>query len=608
MGSSCSNIKPFKIKVFLLLCFSLFYCFFAYTQNKIVSDSLESVYTQGNYEVGDKLKILKALAINHTDPDKKLLFSEQLIKEAQALDSTDYLFNGFLEKGNSLKLKGNLSEALEAYFEGAKNVTANEITSKELSQFYISIAGVYASMDNEQNTISYYKNAIQLLSDLEDREDSINYASAIENLGDTYNLQFRKPDSALLLFRESEAIWKGVDSKLGMAYNLGNIGLAYAQQGKITEAETKIQDAISMLEELGDYYPICVYLTYMADINADRNDWKWAFEYANRSLHLAKQHGLKEQIGDAYLKLSELYERRGDEASSLAFYKDFITYKDSVQNITAVHEMADLRTDFEVYQKQIEYDLLNQKRKNQRVINIAASIIAGLTIILSLTLFWYYKAISKEKKISENLLLNILPSETAEELKRNGRVQAQKFDSVTVLFTDFKGFTKLAGKLSPEKLVERVDHYFSKFDEIMEKYHLEKVKTIGDSYMCVGGLHSPKEEHAQRMVLASIEIANFVNECKKQISKSDVCFDMRIGINTGPVVAGVVGTNKFAYDIWGDTVNIASRMQSNSEIGRINVSENTYELVKDTFECEYRGKFEVKNMGLMKMYFVKGMK
>jgi len=200
--------------------------------------------------------------------------------------------------------------------------------------------------------------------------------------------------------------------------------------------------------------------------------------------------------------------------------------------------------------------------------------------------------------------LNILPEETAEELKQNGKVQAKKFDSVTVLFTDFEGFTNFAENLSPEKLVESVDFYFSKFDEIMEKYDLEKIKTVGDSYMCAGGLPFPTEDHAQKMVQAGFEIAAFVKEAKKTNDKDQTRFDIRIGINTGPVVAGVVGTKKFSYDIWGDTVNIASRMESNSEPGKINISENTYELIKDTFDCEYRGKIKAKNRGMMKMYFV----
>ncbi len=212
--------------------------------------------------------------------------------------------------------------------------------------------------------------------------------------------------------------------------------------------------------------------------------------------------------------------------------------------------------------------------------------------------------IEKERDRSESLLLNILPVETAAELKKYGKVEAKKFDSVTVLFTDFKGFTHYAENLDPKELIERVGFYFSKFDDIMEKYGLEKIKTIGDAYMCAGGIPFPTKDHALKMVRASFEILEFVEETKKNATREQIHFDIRVGINTGAIVAGVVGTKKFSYDIWGDTVNVASRMESMSEPGKINISKSTYELVKSDFDCEYRGEIEAKNRGKVKMYFV----
>jgi class 3 adenylate cyclase len=216
--------------------------------------------------------------------------------------------------------------------------------------------------------------------------------------------------------------------------------------------------------------------------------------------------------------------------------------------------------------------------------------------------------IEEEKNRSQKLLLNILPKKTAAELINKGKVKAKKFDSVSVMFTDFKDFTGFSTNLSPDELVNSVDFYYSKFDEIIEKYGLEKIKTIGDSYMCAGGLPFATEDHAEKVILAAFEITEFMESSRKIKDNQISHFDIRIGINSGPVVAGVVGKTKFAYDIWGDTVNVASRMESNSESGMINISENTYILIKDRFDCEFRGKIKVKNRGIMKMYFEKSVK
>ncbi len=607
---NCILLHSFKLKKNARLLLGVFFLwiYVGYGQNQAKADSLEIIFNSGAFEEEDRLKLLSRLASSHPNPDKSLRYSEELIRRAMALDSFVSLYNGYLQKGNALRLKGDLSEALKSYLKGVQIVSNDKTKSKELGSLNISIAGVYASMGNEQSTVKYYKKAIELLKLMENRHDSIGYASAIENLGDAYNLEFSKPDSALLLFEESGEIWNKLNLKIGMAYNIGNIGLAYVQLGKSKEAEIKIQQAITMLEELGDYYPICVYLTYMADFSAERNEWEKAFEYARRSLNLAKQNSLKEQIGDAYLKLSELYERRGDLGNSLANYKNHITYKDSVQNISAVQQMANV----ELAQKQKENELLDQKRRTQKIITIGVGIALFLIILLAIGLFRrniYIKRtkaiIERERDRSETLLLNILPELTANELKESGEVKASKIDSATVMFTDFKSFTAQAEQVDPEILVYSLGYYFSAFDDIIEKYELEKIKTIGDSYMCAGGVPYPIENHAVKMVAAAFEILDFVEKAKAN-ETSLMSFDIRIGINTGPVVAGVVGSKKFSYDIWGDTVNVASRMEVTSESGKINIGEQTYLLIKDSFICEYRGEKEVKNRGAVKMYFVNG--
>lgn len=215
--------------------------------------------------------------------------------------------------------------------------------------------------------------------------------------------------------------------------------------------------------------------------------------------------------------------------------------------------------------------------------------------------------IAKAKLRSEELLLNILPVEVAEELKATGTAKAKKFDMVTVLFTDFKNFTQTTELLNAEDLVAEMNNFYSAFDKIVAKHNIEKIKTIGDSYMCAGGLPTANTTNAIDCVKAAFEINDFITAFNIQQEKENKPhFKIRIGLHTGPVIAGIVGIHKFAYDIWGDTVNIASRMESSGEVGKINISNATYELVKKDFTCVHRGKIKAKNKGEIDMYFVEG--
>jgi len=208
-----------------------------------------------------------------------------------------------------------------------------------------------------------------------------------------------------------------------------------------------------------------------------------------------------------------------------------------------------------------------------------------------------------EKKKSDDLLLNILPEVVAQELKQTGRTTPRSYEVATVMFTDFENFTIRSEKLSPEELVSIIDSCFGKFDEIISRHNIEKIKTIGDAYLCVSGLPDTKDHNAVNVINAALEIIAVIKNLKES-SKENGFFDIRIGIHTGPLVAGVVGNKKFAYDIWGDTVNTAARMEQSSAANRINISQSTYELVKDKFNCSFRGKQPAKNKGLIEMYFV----
>jgi class 3 adenylate cyclase len=219
------------------------------------------------------------------------------------------------------------------------------------------------------------------------------------------------------------------------------------------------------------------------------------------------------------------------------------------------------------------------------------------------------KIINEEKLKSDRLLLNILPKEIADQIKASGKAAPKVYTSVSVLFTDFSGFTRLSEKMTPTDVLKNLETMFSKFDEIAEVNNMERIKTIGDGYMCAGGLPVPNENNAIKAVEAGLEFLEATRVFNEEQEKSGMeAWKLRIGINTGPVVAGVIGIKKFAYDIWGDTVNLASRAESHGVENQLNITENTYQLIKETFECEHRGEIEVKNLGKVNMYIVKGFK
>lgn len=610
-----NSIKlPGKEKAYFILYFFLISHAAIYSQNQNHVDSLELVYTSDNFKERDRLKILNKLAINHSDPEKVIAFSDELIQTARTMDSLDYLFTGFLQKGNAYKNLGDYKKALVNYFNAAK-IAIDDKSNKELGSINITIADVYSDMGNHNNAIHYYHKAIDILKQ---EKDSSKLATALYNAGDEF-VNIKKYDSALVYFNASSYLFKKREDLMGTAYNLGSIGMIHAEKGNYDLAKQNINQAIDILEDLSIYSPIPEFLGYMSDIYKEHNDFKSALSYSNRSLEIAKKYKLKKEIGDANLKMSELYELAGNLPESFKYYKNYISLRDSINNIESIRQIADMRTNFEIQKNEDKIlflekearinELLDKRNKNM---TYATATAAFLILLLALGIFRRYqfikntnRKIQKETQKSEKLLLNILPEETAKELKQNGKVQAKQFNSVSVMFTDFKEFTHFSQDLSPENLVKSVDYYFSKFDTIIEKYGLEKIKTIGDSYMCAGGLPFPTEDHADKMVQAALEITEFIEGSKNIIDENIKIFEIRIGINTGPVVAGVVGTKKFAYDIWGDTVNVASRMESNSKPGRINISESTYALVKDKYECEIRGEIPVKNKGMMKMYFIK---
>lgn len=342
-------------------------------------------------------------------------------------------------------------------------------------------------------------------------------------------------------------------------------------------------------------------------------------KYLGRAKTISSASGNLSRYAATLNLLAEVNELQGNKADALSYLKEYYTLRDSIRTIENRELLVQNQMQFDFEQKEkiqkaeqnvkdaLAREALN-KEKNRR--NLA---LIGVGIFLLLFGFAGYayslkkrdnKIISQEKQKSENLLLNILPSEIAQELKEKGNSEPRYYESVSIMFTDFQDFTKLSEKISPDELIRELNYCFKAFDEIISKHEIEKIKTIGDSYMAVCGLPVKTKDHAKKIIQAAFEMRDFIENYKlKRMNEGKSWFEMRIGINSGEVVAGIVGIKKFAYDIWGDSVNTASRMESNGKIGKINISETSWELVKDDFSFEYRGKIETKGKGEVSMYF-----
>ena len=395
-------------------------------------------------------------------------------------------------------------------------------------------------------------------------------------------------------------------------------------------AERHLKEALDLVQRFDDTQLEYSIVALLRQIATDDNDQTSLAIFEERLAALASQAAalnsnqtlaeelelLDEQKMELQGLLDSLNEDQMKNALLLARQKNML---DSLKMVrmeeTFLLEKKEMTLKEQKSQLELQENQLRLSASQRNLFFALAAILALLAVgvFLRFTNTKKYNAVLEgknqdlklEREKSDSLLLNILPATVAEELKNTGVAQARRYEKATVMFSDFKNFSQFAKSMPPELLVEELDLYFKAFDEIITQYNLEKIKTIGDAYLCVGGVPQKPGYQPQNVIRAALEIQDLLAEMKAtRLAQGKPYFEARIGIHTGPLVAGVVGSKKFAYDIWGDTVNIASRMESNGEVWKVNVSISTYELVKDAFKFEYRGVLPIKNRGEVAMYFV----
>jgi len=538
-----------------------------------------------------------------------LEFHKKALKTWEEIGYKKGMATSYNNMGVIYDYQGNYPEALKNYFACLKSM--EEIGNKRgIAVSYTNIGNIYSSQGNHPEALKNYFASLKLSEETGDKDRMV---SAYTNIGGEYCDHLLNYSEALKYFFMSLKLAEEIGDKNGMATLFSCIGNAYAARGNDTEALKYFFASLKEKEELGNKEGIAYSCFHIGNSYAKQKKYGDAYEYLNKGLSLAKQIGSLEWTKLIYASLATLDSAQGNFRQAFANYKLYITTRDSLVNNENTEKTVALQLNYDFSKKQdslnlvqASKDVVSQKELEKQKL-VRNAFVGGtlLFLLLAGAIFMGWRKTGKAKKKSEELLLNILPTEIAEEIKVTGRAKAKAFTMVTVMLTDFKDFTTVSEKISAELLVDEIHTCFSAFDNILHKYNIEKIKTIGDAYLCASGLPVSTHTHAEDMLHAAFEIRNFMLERKKEKqAKDEIPFELRIGIHTGPVVAGVVGVKKYAYDIWGDTVNIAARMEQNSDAGKINISGTTYNLVRDKFKCEHRGKIQAKNKGEIDMYFV----
>lgn len=529
---------------------------------------------------------------------------------------------------------------------------------KGVASLLNNIGSVYNTSGDYLKALDYYRQAIVMFEEVGEKE---NLAVATRNIGLIY-MEGKDYKNAMEHFRKSYALHRKLNNRKNICETLIPIGNVYAKEGRYDSAFENLTKALQIADEEKDKQLQIRALASLGDLFYSKSDYKRALPYYTRCLTYSNEVGrlqyqsesqiaiggimhmlgknrssivkcqdglrLAEKLGSMSQKKSgcdclyQAHKSLGNNQQALRYYEQANAYEDSLnlaetsnkmmgmefQKQQLVDSIAYVKKEYVVQLKHKEDVRRREKNRNIIIISLCFVLLiaAGLWNRLNYTRK-SKSALQTEKDRSDTLLLNILPEEIADELKEKGNVSARDYDLVSILFTDFKSFTQTAEKMTPQSLVEEINICFKAFDLITEKYQIEKIKTIGDAYMAAGGIPKAYKDSTRNIVLAGLEMQAFIrNRAIEGHRTNRPAFEMRLGIHVGPIVAGIVGVRKFQYDVWGDTVNTASRMESSGMVGKVNISETLYQIIKDEdcFSFEHRGYVHAKGKGEVAMYFV----
>ena len=580
----------------LLFCLSIHFTYAESNKIDSLKNSLEGA------EAREKMKInyLIGTELMESLPDSAIHYYNEALKLSRQVNNDTFCARCLNKIGNLNYYSGAYEKAIDNLYSALK--IFERINDKRRTMVclqYLHLA--YNEQGMYDKALEYAKQSLEIAKEI---GDSASMAVSMGNIGSVYYSQLDY-NKALEYFQQALHTSEKIQNIQGISDALNNVAVIYEEERDFSKALEYHLRSLELAKEITDSRGVAASYYNIGRVYKGMEKFPVAIQYVDSAISISKELDDKSYLKDFYNTLSEIYSDMGSFEKAYQTHLLYSGLNDTLMSIENKRQFAEMNTKYETEKKDNQISLLNKDNENQKIVR--NGLMSGFAVVLLFAGIFFHQRnkTKREKQRSDELLLNILPAETAEELKETGEAQAKYFDEVTVMFTDFKNFTQASEKLSATELVKEIHHCYSEFDKIITRHGLEKIKTIGDSYMCAGGLPVPKKTCPEDTIKAALEICDFMQQEKqKREAEGKPFFEIRIGCNTGPVVAGIVGIKKFAYDIWGDTVNIASRMEQNSEAGKINISGSTYELVKNKFKCTHRGKISAKNKGEIDMYFV----
>ena len=427
------------------------------------------------------------------------------------------------------------------------------------------------------------------------------YPGVLSNLGSNYHL-LNMLDSAIFFHQRALELAEKSGQSAVIADALNNIGNVYYEQGNYGNSRKSFEQALDIQTQLGNQVERVRTMNNIGATYEIERQTEQALNNYREALILALETGNYQVIAFTFENLSNIYAEMGQFREAYESRVNYVNYHDSAFAEEQEMIISNLRAQYEAEKREQEIALLTRDRALSLARNTRQQILLiGSALLLTLMgiLIW---SISRGRRKLRELLLNILPVNIVDELNKTGITKARRHNNVSVLFADFINFTEISEPIPPEQLVRLLNQYFSAFDDIVERFKIEKIKTIGDNYMCAAGL-TQAPDNGQPLVTLINAAREMIKYTRTQSSNADIPdFQLRTGIHTGPVVAGVVGKKKFAYDIWGYTVNTAARMEQNGTPDEITISEKTYDQIKNIFNCIPRGPVKIKGKGMMHVY------